>query len=119
MNIIIPKNQHMTVPIQITKQAKKQILFLLKTNKNSYGIKITLKKSGCAGFKYILKLEKKINNSDYIYTIKSIKFFIPKKIISRLYTTIIDFSKKGLNSSFTFTNKKHTSICGCGESFNI
>ncbi|VFP85688.1 Protein SufA [Buchnera aphidicola (Cinara pseudotaxifoliae)] len=119
MNVMIQKNQQMTVPIQLTKQATKQILFLLKKNKNSYGIKITLKKSGCAGFKYILKLEKKINNSDYIYTIKSIKFFIPKKIISRLYTTIIDFSKTGLNSSFIFINKKHTTVCGCGESFNI
>ncbi|VFP84847.1 Protein SufA [Buchnera aphidicola (Cinara splendens)] len=119
MNITIRKNTKTIVPIQLTKRAKKQILFLLKKSKNSYGIKIELKKSGCAGFKYILKLEKKINNSDYIYIIKSIKFFIPKKIISQLYTTVIDFSKTELNSSFTFKNSKHTTICGCGESFNI
>ncbi|WP_154049153.1 HesB/IscA family protein [Buchnera aphidicola] len=107
------------IPIKITKEAIKQILFLLNQEKKSKGIKITIKKSGCAGFKYILKLAYNIHDSDDIFIIKNITFIISKKIISKLDKTIIDFSKKGLNYSFTFKNQNHTSICGCGESFNI
>ncbi|VFP83554.1 HesB/IscA family protein [Buchnera aphidicola] len=119
MKIKLKNKINQTIPIQITKKAAKQILFLLKKDKKNQGIKIILKKSGCAGYKYILKTEKKIKNSDYIFIIKSIKFIIPKNLISQLYTTTIDFIQAGLNTSFTFVNTKHTAICGCGESFNI
>ncbi|VFP81377.1 Protein SufA [Buchnera aphidicola (Cinara curvipes)] len=115
---IMKKNTKKT-PIKITKKATKQILFLLNQEKKSKGIKIKIKKSGCAGFKYILKLAYNIYNSDDIFVIKNIKFIIPKDIISKLETTTIDFSKTGLNYSFTFKNKNHISTCGCGESFNI
>ncbi|VFP81001.1 Protein SufA [Buchnera aphidicola (Cinara kochiana kochiana)] len=119
MNIIPIKKINQSIPIQVTKKAAQQILLLLKQDKNNQGIKIILKKSGCAGYKYLLQTEKKIKNSDYIFIVESIKFIIPKKIISQLYTTTIDFIQIGLNASFTFINNKHTAICGCGESFNI
>ncbi|VFP78062.1 Protein SufA [Buchnera aphidicola (Cinara cuneomaculata)] len=119
MNIILKNQINKSLPIQVTKKAAKQILFLLKKDKDSSGVTIQLKKSGCAGFKYVLKIKKKIKNSDYIFMTKSIKFIIPKKLIPQLYTTKIDFIQTGLNNSFIFTNTKHTSICGCGESFNI
>lgn len=105
--------------IKITKKAENQILKLIKKNINCTGIKINIKKSGCAGFKYILNLVYLKNDADLMFYYKKIKIFVPKKWIEHIENTRIDFSKNGLNHSFTFYNSKNTYHCGCGESFNI
>lgn len=109
------------IKVMITKKAEKQILFLMEKNKKkkNKGIKICIKKSGCAGFKYILTLVNKIKESDFQLKVKNINIFISHKWLNILNNTIIDFNKSGLNYSFTFKNKNHSSVCGCGESFNI
>ncbi|VAX76327.1 HesB/IscA family protein [Buchnera aphidicola] len=115
------KNKKKSVPItiKITEKAKKQILFLIKKQKKNKHIKIKIKKSGCAGIKYQLILSNKIKNSDYIFYTENITFIFSKKWITLLNNIKIDFLTKGLTSSFIFINPKHTSTCGCGESFKI
>lgn len=105
--------------IKITKNAEKQILRLIKKNKKCIGIKIDIKKSGCAGLKYILTLAYFKKDSEIIFNYKEIDFFIPIKWKKILKNTKIDFLKNGLNHNFTFYNSKNRYLCGCGESFNI
>ncbi|WP_082253667.1 HesB/IscA family protein [Buchnera aphidicola] len=107
------------IKINITKKAEKQIIFLLKKSKKNIGVQIKIKKTGCAGFKYVLAMAKKIDSSECVLTEKKIKFFIPVQWTSIINNTTIDFLAIGLNSSFTFQNQNHISTCGCGESFNI
>lgn len=104
--------------LKITKSAIKQIYFLIQKNKNFSGIKINIKKSGCAGYKYDLKLSN-YKEKDNIYIIKKIKFFISKKWSHFLEYTKIDFVKNGLNYNFVFNNPNNSYMCGCGESFDI
>ncbi|WP_172800837.1 HesB/IscA family protein [Buchnera aphidicola] len=105
--------------IQITTAAEKQMLKLVQKDQKCTGIKINIKKSGCAGLKYILNLVYIQKDSDFIFYNNQIRIFIPKKKINIIEETIIDFSKNGLNYHFTFYNKKNKYHCGCGESFNI
>ncbi|ABJ90553.1 HesB/IscA family protein [Buchnera aphidicola] len=113
------KKKKISIQIKLTKTAKKQIIWLLNKNRNKTGIKIKIKKSGCAGFKYKLKLSNKIKKNEFLLEIKNIKFFISKCDIPLINNTKIDFLKIGLNYSFKFINSNHSTICGCGESFNI
>ncbi|AEH39669.1 Fe-S assembly scaffold protein [Buchnera aphidicola (Cinara tujafilina)] len=105
--------------IKITLKAEKQILKLIKKNIDCIGIKINIKKSGCAGFKYTLNLIYISKDSDIMFYYNKIPLYIPKKKWSILKNTIIDYFKSGLNYNFTFYNSNNIYHCGCGESFNI
>ncbi|CAL4319230.1 Protein SufA [Buchnera aphidicola (Neophyllaphis podocarpi)] len=103
--------------IQITSKALKQILYLTKKN-NNQGIRINIKKSGCAGFRYTMELAKNQKIEEIKITYEKISIFIPIKITNIINGTKIDFIKEGLNKTFKFENPKITQYCGCGESFN-
>ncbi|WP_343126616.1 iron-sulfur cluster assembly accessory protein [Buchnera aphidicola] len=105
--------------IYLTKSATKQLLYLLEKNNTAKGIQITIKKTGCAGFKYHLSLITQIFKKDIKIFKKKIKFYIPKKWILYIQNITIDYLKKGLNSIFIFKNSKTKNLCGCGESFQI
>ncbi|QCI18112.1 iron-sulfur cluster assembly accessory protein [Buchnera aphidicola (Aphis nasturtii)] len=109
--------------IEITKSAIKQILFLISLQKNNKGIKLSIKKSGCAGFRYQIEL---INNEtqskaedNIIFFYENILIHIAKKDIPFLDGIKIDFVKNNINKIFKFYNSKLDKFCGCGESFSI
>ncbi|CAL4319469.1 Protein SufA [Buchnera aphidicola (Protaphis terricola)] len=109
--------------IKITQNAIKQILFLINSNIENKGIKIGIKKSGCAGFRYIMEL---INNQTRIDKKNNI-FFYYDKILIKIYKKDIpfldgieiDFVENNINKIFKFYNPKLKKFCGCGESFSL
>jgi len=108
--------------IKFTKQAIKQIEYLLTNKPINTRVKLYLKKSGCAGFKYFLKLinEIKSNKSELTFNIsKKITLVVSIQSMNLLDDTEIDFIKEGLNGSFKFKNPKIKNSCGCGQSFEI
>ncbi|WP_343153833.1 iron-sulfur cluster assembly accessory protein [Buchnera aphidicola (Mindarus keteleerifoliae)] len=109
--------------IYITKAAEKQIKFLIKKSSSGIGIRINLKKTGCAGFKYTLEIIKdkciKKDEKEIFFLKNGFNIFVPIKIIPFLIDTKIDFIKKGVNWVFKFKSSKIKEFCGCGESFNI
>lgn len=109
--------------INITQNAIKQILFLINLNVENKGIKLGIKKSGCAGFRYIMKL---INHEDIskredniIFLYENILIQISQKDMPFLNGIKIDFIKNDINKIFKFYNPKLEKFCGCGESFAI
>lgn len=105
--------------ITITNQAIKQIVFLINLDANNKGIRIGIKKSGCAGFKYIMELVKKEKKEDLTFSIHNILIYINSKHISLIEGVKIDFIKNSINKVFKFNNKKFENLCGCGDSFSI
>ncbi|QTM69347.1 iron-sulfur cluster assembly accessory protein [Buchnera aphidicola (Hormaphis cornu)] len=107
--------------ISFTKTAIAQIkrLFLKKINYTQ--IKLDLKKSGCAGFRYSLTLTKeKPSKLDLKFKInQKITLVVPIKSMPVLDGTQIDFVQEGIIASFKFKNKNIKNSCGCGESFEI
>ncbi|MFI4819052.1 MAG: iron-sulfur cluster assembly accessory protein [Enterobacterales bacterium] len=105
--------------IIITDSAAKQIIFMLKHDISIIGLRILLKKSGCAGFKYILKKVNFIKDNDIIYEKKGAKIFISLKTLILINGTKIYYVKKKLKEEFIFINPKANYYCGCGKSFGF
>ncbi|NIH41190.1 MAG: iron-sulfur cluster assembly accessory protein [Buchnera aphidicola (Periphyllus aceris)] len=104
--------------IILTKRSFYKILHIIK-KKKIYNFRINIKKSGCAGFKYILEYCHKIKNKDIIFNKKNIKLIVSKKKIKLIDGIKIDFIKNNFQKSFKFSHKKIQNTCGCGESFQI
>ncbi|MFI4853313.1 MAG: iron-sulfur cluster assembly accessory protein [Candidatus Makana argininalis] len=109
----------MITKIVITNAAAKQINFLSKKDYSMIGLRILLKKSGCAGFKYILKKVKIIKKNDKIYEKNGAKIFVSSKILFLINGTEIDYVKKKTKEEFKFNNPQANYYCGCGKSFGI
>lgn len=104
--------------IKISYHAEKQIYKLIQ-KENKKGIKLGVKKSGCAGMKYYMEPIKIIRDTDISFISKKILILIHFQHILMLDGIEIDFVKKGINYIFQFKNEKIKNFCGCGESFDI
>ncbi|AEO07936.1 iron-sulfur cluster assembly accessory protein [Buchnera aphidicola] len=111
--------------IFITESAINQIIFLINLNANNKGIRLKIKKSGCAGFRYTMKLVqysdlKKENDIEEVaFFYKKILIYMYSKDIPFFDGVKIDFIKINVNKVFKFYNTKLEKFCGCGESFSI
>ncbi|HXK00510.1 MAG TPA: iron-sulfur cluster assembly accessory protein [Buchnera sp. (in: enterobacteria)] len=105
--------------INVTKNASIQLLSLIKKDSKNKGIRISVKKSGCAGFRFIMELaqEKRLEEIEFFQN--GATLFIDKKILTVLEGIEIDFVSKGLNKIFQFKHNKTRNYCGCGESFEL
>ncbi|XBC37771.1 MAG: iron-sulfur cluster assembly accessory protein [Buchnera aphidicola (Meitanaphis elongallis)] len=104
--------------IKISHKAEQQIYKLIKQEKK-IGIRLGIKKSGCAGMKYYMELIENIHHKDISFTSKNILILIHSEHLSILDGIKIDFIKEGINHVFKFNNNKIKNFCGCGESFEI
>jgi iron-sulfur cluster assembly protein len=105
--------------IYATDIASKKIKKLLDSRKNSLGIRIGVKTTGCSGLAYVLEYaDTELPNDLKIESNGCIIFIDPKHIVYFEGMTI-DFVKKGLNEGFEFINPNESARCGCGESFSI
>ncbi|QCI15813.1 iron-sulfur cluster assembly accessory protein [Buchnera aphidicola] len=123
INTYIPKKNDWK-SISITKNAIKQILFLINLDSDNKGIRLGIKKSGCAGFRYTMKLVKnseiiKQDRKEIVFFYKNVYIYISTQEIPFLEGVQIDFVKNNINTVFKFHNAKLDKFCGCGESFAI
>jgi len=88
-------------------------------SKNSSGVRISLKDSGCSGFAYQIDLVEEIEENDFNGLINGVNLFIHDKSFIFLKGTKLDFVKKNLNQELVFLNPNVSAECGCGESFNF
>ena len=87
--------------------------------KDSIGIRVSVKSGGCAGMSYIMEYTKEINPNDEIIEEKGVKLYVDPGAIMYLLGTEMDYKKEEFSSSFVFKNPNETERCGCGESFKI
>lgn len=105
--------------ITLSKSAAQRILCLVKMHSNILGIKITIKKSGCAGLTYKIEKVITLEEKNMIYERDGAKLFIPVDVMPFIDGTELDYVTEGLNHSFKFKNPNVQYLCGCGESFGI
>jgi len=87
--------------------------------KESIGVRVSVKSGGCAGMSYVMEYTKEINPNDEVIDDKGVKVFVDSAAIMYLLGTEMDYKKEELSSSFVFNNPNETERCGCGESFKI
>ena len=87
--------------------------------KDSLGVRVSVKTGGCAGMSYVMEYTKKVNPNDEMIEDKGVKVFVDSAAVMYLLGTEMDYKKDELSSSFVFNNPNETERCGCGESFKI
>lgn len=93
-------------PVNITKEAQKEILDIIK-NKNipsGYGLRIGVKGGrGCAGVNYLLGFDQK-KEDDISYNVEEIEVFVSKREVMFLMGLEVDFYEGADARGFTFVN---------------
>ncbi|HEX9903327.1 MAG TPA: Fe-S cluster assembly scaffold SufA [Propylenella sp.] len=83
------------------------------------GIRIGVKKGGCAGMEYRVDLVREPDPADDVVDIGGAKVFVNPEATLFLLGTEMDFEVTKLRTGFVFRNPNQTSACGCGESVEI
>ncbi len=103
-------------PIKVTDAAWTQIAQL---SEGHLGLKIGLKKGGCAGMEYDMMLVDEADAHDITLTNGSCHLIIDAKAQMFLFGMEIDYVTELLESGFRFNNPNVTESCGCGESVSF
>ena len=83
------------------------------------GIRVGIKKGGCAGLEYSVELVTEPNATDDLIERNGANVWIAPEAVLYLLGTQMDFEVTTLRSGFTFHNPNQTSACGCGESVEL
>ena len=110
----------MTQIIKLSDNAASRIKEIMtNAEKDSLGVRVSVKSGGCAGMSYVMEYSKEINPHDEVIEDKGVKVYIDSGAIMYLLGTEMDYKIEELSSSFVFNNPNETERCGCGESFKI
>ena len=106
--------------IKLTDNAAARIKEIMSNaEKDSVGVRVSVKTGGCAGMSYVMEYTEKVNPNDEIIEDKGVKVFVDSAAIMYLLGTEMDYKQEEMSSTFVFNNPNETERCGCGESFKI
>lgn len=83
------------------------------------GIRVGIKKGGCAGMEYTVDLVSEANSADDRIDLDGTTVFVDPAATLFLLGTQMDYEVTKLRSGFVFKNPNQTSACGCGESVEL
>ena len=105
-------------PVTITPAAEARIARLM-AEKGASGLRIGLKKGGCAGMEYTMELAETPSPNDEVVEQGAARVLIAPTAQMFLFGTEIDHRTGLLDSGFRFVNPNVTDTCGCGESIRF
>jgi iron-sulfur cluster assembly protein len=104
--------------ISLTQHAADRVRQFLE-KEGGVGLRLGVKKTGCSGWAYVVKLAEEVMPDDMVFEDRGIKILVPAESLGFLDGSEVDFSTEGLGHSFQFRNPNVTDKCGCGESFTV
>ena len=87
--------------------------------KGHAGLRLGVKKGGCAGMEYTMELVDDIDVNDEVVEQDGARVMIEPMAQMFLFGTEIDYETSLLESGFKFNNPNVTEACGCGESIKF
>lgn len=90
-----------------------------KLDGDAKGVRVGIKKGGCAGMEYTIDLVTEPNPKDDLVEHGGAKVWIEPSAVLYLLGTQMDFETTKMRSGFVFVNPNQTSACGCGESVEL
>jgi iron-sulfur cluster assembly protein len=104
--------------VSMTPAAVKQISGLMAKS-GSGGLRIGIKKGGCAGMEYTMNYVEDVDPHDEVIEQDGARVMIAPMAQMFLFGTEIDYEIALLESGFKFNNPNVTEACGCGESIKF
>ena len=105
-------------PVTLTPRAVAQIARLMAKD-GAYGLKLGVKKGGCAGMEYTMDYVSDVNPMDEMVEQDGARVMIAPMAQMFLFGTEIDYQTSLLESGFKFNNPNVAEACGCGESIKF
>lgn len=110
----IPGKQAVTMTPKATAQIAK-----LMASAGHAGLRIGIKKGGCAGMEYTMEYVEASDPNDEVVEQDGARVMIAPMAQMFLFGTEIDYETTLLESGFKFRNPNVTEACGCGESIKF
>ena len=104
--------------VSITPKAAAQIAKLMASGGHN-GLRIGVKKGGCAGMEYTMDYVDERDPNDEVVEQDGARVLIAPMAQMFLFGTEIDYETTLLESGFKFKNPNVTEACGCGESIKF
>ena len=104
--------------VTLTPLAARQIASLMERQGKS-GLRIGVKKGGCAGMEYTMDYVSEVNPHDEIVEQDGARVLIAPMAQMFLIGTEIDYEIDLLQTGFKFRNPNVAEACGCGESIKF
>jgi iron-sulfur cluster assembly protein len=115
----MPTLRMMPKVVTMTDAAAARVRAILAANPGAVGLRVGVRKGGCAGMEYTMAVAETTGPHDEVVEQEGAVLFIEPTAIMYLLGTEMDFKTDKLASQFVFNNPNQTGACGCGESVNL
>jgi len=105
--------------ISMTERAANRVREIVAGKDDARGIRLGIKKGGCAGMEYTVSLVTEPNPKDDHIERDGANVYVAPEAALYLLGTEMDFETTALRTGFTFRNPNQSSACGCGESVEL
>ncbi|MFD1694438.1 Fe-S cluster assembly scaffold SufA [Roseibium aestuarii] len=104
----------------LTDPAAERVRELLEgSGKDAGGLRVGIKKGGCAGMEYTMEMVDAARPGDDVIEEKGARLFVDPSAVLFLLGTEMDYEVTKFRSGFLFRNPNEVSACGCGESVSL
>ncbi|PZO75216.1 MAG: Fe-S cluster assembly scaffold SufA [Mesorhizobium amorphae] len=105
--------------ITLSDSAAGRIHEIVEAREGARGLRVGIKKGGCAGMEYTVDLvTEPLAKDDHVEHAGAHVWVAPEAALYLLGTTM-DFESTTLRTGFVFRNPNESSACGCGESVEL
>ncbi|WP_157014858.1 Fe-S cluster assembly scaffold SufA [Mesorhizobium xinjiangense] len=105
--------------ISMTDTAAQRVREIVAAREGGAGIRVGVKKGGCAGMEYTIDLVTVPDPKDDHVEHQGANVWVAPEAALFLLGTQMDFEVTKLRTGFTFNNPNQSSACGCGESVEL
>jgi iron-sulfur cluster assembly protein len=92
---------------------------LARAGQPAAGLRIGVKKGGCAGMEYTMEVAAERGRFDEVIEADGATVLVDPKAMLYLLGTEMDWQADKIASRFVFNNPNQTGACGCGESVQL
>ncbi len=105
--------------MKLTDRAADRVREIVSGREGAQGIRLGVKKGGCAGMEYTIDLVTAADPKDDHVEHDGAHVYVAPEAALFLLGTEMDFEVGTLRTGFVFRNPNQSSACGCGESVEL
>lgn len=103
----------------MTDTAAARVREIVSARENARGLRVGIRKGGCAGMEYTVDLVTEPEAKDDHVEYQGAHVWVAPEAALFLLGTEMDFEATKLRTGFVFNNPNQSSACGCGESVEL